>query len=381
MNVVFLSNYLSPHQRPLSNALAAKVNYTFIATKDMRQERKNMGWDREQLPPYVCWYDTERERAEDCITRADVVIAGSAPESLVQTCIRRNKLVLRYLERPLKKGPEWGKYLPRLVRWHIQNPPGRRVFLLCASAYTAGDYARFGLFRRKTLRWGYFPEVRVYPDGEIPAEKKEPASILWVGRFLPWKHPDDAVRVAARLKAEGMAFTLNMVGGGEMEPTLRAMITREGLEDRVRLLGSMPPEQVRGIMEKSEIFLFTSDRQEGWGAVLNEAMNSGCAVVASHAAGSTPYLIRDGENGLMYRSGDVESLHRNVRALLQDHRLCRRLGEAAYETMVCCWTPETAARRLVTVAQALLAGENWRELYAGGPGSPAEILREDWYQG
>jgi hypothetical protein len=37
----------------------------------------------------------------------------------------------------------------------------------------------------------------------------------------------------------------------------------------------MPPEEVRVHMEQSNIYLFTSDFGEGWGAVLNEAMNSG----------------------------------------------------------------------------------------------------------
>ena len=48
---------------------------------------------------------------------------------------------------------------------------------------------------------------------------------------------------------------------------------------------------LEGYMESSHIFLlFTSDRNEG--AALNESMNSGCAVVASDAIGSVPYLMR-----------------------------------------------------------------------------------------
>ena len=43
--------------------------------------------------------------------------------------------------------------------------------------------------------------------------------------------------------------------------------------------------------------------QEGWGAVVNEAMNSGCAVVADHMIGAAPWLIRQGENG---RTGSAE---------------------------------------------------------------------------
>jgi glycosyltransferase involved in cell wall biosynthesis len=61
----------------------------------------------------------------------------------------------------------------------------------------------------------------------------------------------------------------------------------------------MAPEAVRDHMEAADIFLFTSDFNEGWGAVLNESMNSACAVVASHAIGSVPFLLKDGENGFI----------------------------------------------------------------------------------
>ena len=64
-----------------------------------------------------------------------------------------------------------------------------------------------------------------------------------------------------------------------------------GLQNRIQILPPMPPEAVRRRMEQANLFLLTSDFQEGWGAVLNEAMNSGCAVVASHAAGAAPYLL------------------------------------------------------------------------------------------
>lgn len=61
------------------------------------------------------------------------------------------------------------------------------------------------------------------------------------------------------------------------------------LNDYVTFTGPVQSDKVRGFMERAGIFLFTSDRQEGWGAVLNESMNSGCAVVASHAIGSVPF--------------------------------------------------------------------------------------------
>ena len=83
------------------------------------------------------------------------------------------------------------------------------------------------------------------------------------------------------------------------------------------MLGAMPPEEVRRHMEKADIYLFTSDFNEGWGAVLNESMNSGCAVVASHAIGSVPFLIKNGENGLIYENGNQLDLEKQVLRLLE----------------------------------------------------------------
>ena len=53
-------------------------------------------------------------------------------------------------------------------------------------------------------------------------------------------------------------------------------------------------------MKKHHIYCLTSDKNEGWGAVLNEAMSSGCCPVSSIEAGATPYLVKDGVNGFSF---------------------------------------------------------------------------------
>lgn len=198
---------------------------------------------------------------------------------------------------------------------------------------------------------------------------KDPASLLWVGRMIDWKHPDDAVEIARRLRQEGYSFTLTMIGMGPMEQLLRERIEAYGLADCVRLPGSMTPEEVRSHMEKAGIFLFTSDQNEGWGAVLNESMNSGCAVVGCEAIGSAPYLIEDGENGLIYAPGDVDGLYGQVKYLLDHPAEQRRLGTAAYRTVTECWNAEIAAERFLQLADHILRGETKPDLYEDGPGS------------
>ena len=194
------------------------------------------------------------------------------------------------------------------------------------------------------------------------------------------KHPDDAVRLAARLRDAGHAFTLRMAGSGPLEPKLREMIAQNRLEAQVRLLGSLSPEQVRREMERSAIFLFTSDRHEGWGAVLNEAMNSGCAVIASDAAGATPYLVNDGMNGSVYHSGNIQELYEKVRRLLENTTMQYSFGKAAYQTITESWNAEVAAKQFLQLSQALLNGTDASGLFINGPCSPAKPLRENWYQ-
>lgn len=82
-----------------------------------------------------------------------------------------------------------------------------------------------------------------------------------------------------RLAAEVPECHIHMVGSGEMEEQLKERVEKYGLENRVTFYGFQKPDQVRRIMEKCHIHVFTSNHLEGWGAVVNEAMNSGCVVV------------------------------------------------------------------------------------------------------
>ena len=96
-------------------------------------------------------------------------------------------------------------------------------------------------------------------------------------------------------------------------------------------------------MEKCQIHLFTSNHLEGWGAVVNEAMNSGCAVVASGEAGAVPFLIENGKNGLIYYKGSYEEFAGLVKGLVSDRERMEALGKAAYDTITGMWNAEHAA--------------------------------------
>lgn len=387
MQIVLVTNRLTHHQTPLCMAMQDEaVEFRVVVCQPIAQGREHAYPDYRPYGGFLVerYAGPEEYRlAQELIDSADVVIIGSAPISLVENRLKQNRLTFRYSERFYKqKRSLW--QLPRdfLAAWkhhgRFQRYP---LYMLCASAYTATDAARFGSYKGRCYKWGYFPRTIVYDDVEQLLDGKEPNRLLWVGRMLDWKHPEAPVEVARRLAEQGRDFHLDMIGTGPVEGEIRELVARYGLGDRVTLLGSKTPDEVRAHMERASIYLFTSDRGEGWGAVLNEAMNSGCAVVASHAIGAAPFLIRDGENGLMSRSGDTDMLYDKVAGLLDEPDRCRALGRAAYRTIADEWNAANAARRLVALSEVLIEQSDGQDLYAHGPCSQAEILGDSWYKG
>ena len=130
--------------------------------------------------------------------------------------------------------------------------------------------------------------------------------------------------------------------------------------------------KVREIMERCHVHLFTSNHLEGWGAVVNEAMNSGCAVIANVEAGAVPYLLRHGENGMVYH-GSYEDFAVQVKRLAADKDMVWRLGRAAYQTIEKTWNAEHAAGELLRFSGDLL--EKGQMIPAAeGPFSTAPVV-------
>lgn len=385
MKVIMLTNKLTPHQLPLSRAFLddPQIDFTLFECVDINQNTLPVGWSQSGEFSFVVSYKeltADLERYIDLITDADVVITGSAPDFLIKKRLMLKKLTFRYSERVYKKSCPWYEIPLRAIKYYFSFGRYDNYYLLCASAYTSPDYARTRTFINKAYKWGYFPVLVHYDNIDSLISDKRPNTLLWVGRFIDWKHPEAPLEVAKRLKADGVDFELNMIGTGDMLDKIADIIRQNDLENTVHLLGSMSPEEVRHHMKKSTIYLFTSDRGEGWGAVLNESMNSACAVVSSHAIGSTPFLVNDGENGLIYKDGNIDDLYTKVKWLLSHDKERTTIAKNAYGTMITEWNAENAAKKLILLSERILSGEKSPDAFENGVCSKAEILKDDWYK-
>lgn len=368
MTITFFSNFLNDHQLPLCLALQNKVgkgNFHFVACEKIDPDRIKLGFkDMNQMYDFVVKsYESTSSllMAQDLMLHCDIVIIGTSKQMPTNQRLKEGKLTFRYNERILKRGDIYW-FDPRIqhsayIQWGKHRK--HNLYELCASAYTARDLSLFGFPKNKCFKWGYFPIVKRYEDIDNLIRKKQElkrpldASILWVGRLIEWKHPEVVVWLASELKKENFIFKIDVIGIGEQEVKLRDLIKKYNVADCVKLLGAMPPSDVRKHMEEAEIFLFTSDKNEGWGAVLNEAMNSACAVVANNEIGSVPFLLKHNYNGLVYQNGNVKEMVKYVKQLIEEPSTMQKLGKNAYLTLINEWNAEKAVDNLFNLIDCI----------------------------
>jgi glycosyltransferase involved in cell wall biosynthesis len=388
MTVVFFTNFINQLHTPLGDELYKLFggDYTLVATMEIPQWIIDSGYPDFSDKPYLLKAFENEDNlalAQKIALDADIVIIGSAPESLFKERLKNNKLTFRYSERYIKKldhhllSPRtWWDWYNKHTKYRNKN-----LYMLCASAYTKNDVSKMFAYPNKCYKWGYFTKVENLDIEKIIEQK--PTSefkLLWCARFHDWKHPELPIRLAYELKKKGYSFQINMVGSGVEFNNIKQLIHKLNVSDCVNLLGNYPNEEVLRMMREHHIFLFTSDRGEGWGAVMNEAMSNGCAVVASNTIGATPYLIEDGNTGYIFKSGNLYNLLEKVQSAL-DNKLHRELvTRRAYKKMKDVWSPKVAAERFIILVKNLINGTGDDDIISGPcskalPVNPKKIIQ------
>jgi glycosyltransferase involved in cell wall biosynthesis len=151
--------------------------------------------------------------------------------------------------------------------------------------------------------------------------------VLYASKFMRRKHPDDVIRAMSRLRDNGHAATLFMVGTGQMEHELRHLANSLALENVV-FGGFINQAELPKVYAAADIFVLPSEN-ETWGLVVNEVMCAGIPVVVSDEVGCVPDLVKDGVNGYHMKAGDISSLTTALERLLADASLRQRMGAAS----------------------------------------------------
>jgi glycogen(starch) synthase len=201
---------------------------------------------------------------------------------------------------------------------------------------------------------GVRPEVVGYgfagsPVLERPVRERGPFSLFSVGRLVPQKGLDIAIRAMPTVTRSFPGTSLTIAGEGPDRAALGELARRLGVQDAVHMPGWV--EDVRPPMSRHDVLVHPA-RWEGFGLVLLEAMAARLPIVAS-SAGAIPEVVGD-EAGALVPPERPDVLARAICELLGDPSRRERLASAASRRLTVDFSMEAVVRRTAAIYRSAI---------------------------
>lgn len=253
------------------------------------------------------------------------------------------------------RGSIRGGRIMRLAHWLYYGRRFRDVSaFLALGSLNRSLYLRYGIDERKiflvphAVDNQFFQERARQAHASREALRKKlglPAGelvILYSGRLAKEKDVGTLIKAVGCLNRDGsVRCRLAITGDGPLKPKLEALAAKSA-PGAVNFLGFLNQTELPAIYDLADIFVMPS-LFEPWGLVVNEVMNAGKPVIVSDRVGGGPDLVRPGENGDVFRAGDLEDLRAKLRPWLNDESLRQKGGVRSME-IISNWSFEEDLR-------------------------------------
>jgi glycogen(starch) synthase len=204
------------------------------------------------------------------------------------------------------------------------------------------------LDRMTTVGGGLDDVPALLDEGDVLAHYDLPRPlVMFVGRASYDKGALHAAEAVIRLRRQGLALTLALIGSStpEFERFLHGLPPSD--REVIRPLGVVPETDKHTLLQAS-MFLVLPSRTDSFGIVILEAWAHGKPVIGARAGG-IPEVIDEGHTGLLVNFGDVAGLAQAIQRLLQDEALRRTLGQQGYARLAAQYTWEHVAEKVLAV--------------------------------
>jgi glycosyltransferase involved in cell wall biosynthesis len=311
---VFWLNIPSFHQSAFVRALADRTDMEvwFAHEEDLPAERRQMGW---VLPDFGKAHLVDaREpgrRAEllamtdsqTCHAFGSYFILPQAGHAL--RCLKPAACAKVWISEAFdfQGGKGWLRTQRARYLAARDGASFRRVFAM-------GDlgtrfFAKAWIPAAKIREFAYTvePSESASSPGGVP--QSEPADLIFVGQLITRKGVDLLLDALASRRGEN--WRLQVVGDGTSRSELLAQTRALGLESRVTFTGNLPHEATRTRIRTADCLILPS-RWDGWGAVVNEALQCGTYVLVSDVCGASATVVGSTARGRVFRGHDVSAL-------------------------------------------------------------------------
>lgn len=231
---------------------------------------------------------------------------------------------------------------------------------LAISTYYADMFSKWvGLDRSKIdVVW---PGIALNDYRKLPVEPLafRPLTIGFLARFVPEKGLHLLVEAFIRLIRSGEFPNLRLLAGGYVsrayEPYLKSIrktIRNSGLEDRIKLLGTLQRAEKLDFFKQIDVFSVPATYREPKGISILEALASGVPVVQPEH-GAYPEWVHATEGGLLHRPHDSIDLAQKLSFLLRNEDLRKQMGRHAQQAAWQKFSSERMAANTLEVFRQL----------------------------
>ncbi|MFT4102337.1 MAG: glycosyltransferase family 4 protein [Burkholderiaceae bacterium] len=208
-----------------------------------------------------------------------------------------------------------GNYLETIKNRCVQNSLAASVIVAAeATVHRVLDSYRRNLdrivvpskfFMRKFEQWGWPPEIFTYIPNFIDVDLHEPGYdpgdyFVYVGRLSPEKGIGTLISAAQRARVR-----LKIAGTGPLMESFQQMLA--GGDGRIELLGYQTGSRLFDLIRGARALVLPSESYENAPISVLEAFAMGKPVIGAHIAG-IPELVRPGESGWLFESGNLAAL-------------------------------------------------------------------------
>lgn len=184
-----------------------------------------------------------------------------------------------------------------------------------------------------------------------------PLTIGYLGRIEPNKGMSELLTACQILQKEGVPFKLNLAGKEQDQDEYLPRFERM-LGDDFRYVGIVSGKTKCDFFRNLDVFILPS-YFEGLPMSLLECMSYGIVPVVT-LVGSIPEVVKNGENGIIVKVKDSESIVHAIKELHNDRILVKKIGRNARNTIFNNFSPQNYVKKLNEIYEGLLVNGDSR---------------------
>jgi glycosyltransferase involved in cell wall biosynthesis len=291
MKFIFWQNIISIHQSAFLRSLAEQHEVVLIVEDTVSQDRIDQGWRIPNIGRVQIIQSPSADFVNHLLKVYQTdwhIFSGfnsikTSYEALKKASASNLKIAI--IAEPFRWLGFIGiiryfKYLAFRIRY-----VNKIRFLLITGSKGLGWYHKVGFPNSKLYPWAYFTEKMPTTDQiRFNYLNSTKPNILFVGQINQRKNILELTKICKQNTPLYGVF--NIIGAGLLEKKLKEMI--EG-ESQIKFLGSVSNESVSQYMQNADLLILPSIF-DGWGAVVNEALQVGSRVIASENCGASDLL-------------------------------------------------------------------------------------------